>query len=268
MDLSKYKFNLEKSPHDPRDFMLESIYPVEVEVELPEVWDLRPQMQPIRDQGNQGTCSAQTAAAMKEWQELVDVDYKSYFSPQFVYNLRENQGASGMYPRDTMEILYKIGIVAESDYPYYSNNPITDALKLRASVYKIQGYAQINTLEAVKRALFMNGPIYTAFPVYNPQKMEFWKQEYSNQQVLGGHAVCCAGYLKDSFIIRNSWSAEWGESGYCFYNFRDFGMHWEIWTAIDADSNPDTLKDKANTYKSEVKKRRNFFAKLFKRKNR
>ena len=121
MDLTQYQFNLQKSPHDPRDFMLEAIYPDAVT--LPEELDYRPQMQPIRDQGNQGTCSAQTAAAFKEWQEFVDVEYKSYFSPQFVYNLRENQGASGMFPRDTMEILFKVGIVPESDYHYNTFSP-------------------------------------------------------------------------------------------------------------------------------------------------
>ena len=123
MDTSKYLFNLKKSPHDPRDYMVESIYPDTVV--LPEVYDLRPQMQPIRDQGQQGTCSAQTAAAMKEWQELVDVYFRAYMSPQFVYNSRPNKGEEGMTPRDTMDVLFKIGIVPENSYTYGTFTPIT-----------------------------------------------------------------------------------------------------------------------------------------------
>jgi C1A family cysteine protease len=62
---------------------------------------------------------------------------------------------------------------------------------------------------------------------------------------LGGHAMTIVGYDGDGFIIRNSWSSQWGESGYTFYQFKDFGMHWEIWTAIDANSNSLTLAHKA-----------------------
>jgi C1A family cysteine protease len=247
LDLTQYKFNLEKSPTDPRDFMLESVYPEAVE--LPTKWDLRKDMRSVRDQGAQGTCSAQTASAFKEWQEYVDVGFKEWMSPQFVYNLRPNIPSEGMFPRDTMEILYKIGIVPEKDYPYGSNTHVTDELYKIAAKYKIEGYAAVNTVDSLKKALFMNGPCYIAFPVYNPQKMEFWKPDFTGQQMLGGHAVTVVGYLKDSFIIRNSWSSEWGDQGYTYYPFIQFGMHWEIWTAIDADSNPENLAKKSAQYK-------------------
>jgi len=194
MDPRLYKFDLQKSPVDPRDFMLETIYPDSIT--LPTVWDLRPQMRPIRDQGNEGTCSAQASAAMKEWQEFSDVGLKEHMSPWFVYQLRENMGQAGMYPRNTMEILYKIGIVTEKDYPYLNNRPITDELKTKAGTYKIQGYAQINTLDSLKKALFANGPCYIAFPVYNPEKMKFWKPDYTGQEMIGGHAC----FTKDTKI--------------------------------------------------------------------
>lgn len=253
MDLSKYIFPLEKSPLDARDYMLEAVYPEEVT--LPEKWDLRKDMQPVRDQGSQGTCSAQTAAAIKEWQELTDVEFKEYMSPQFVYNLRENQGSPGMYPRNTFDILYKIGIIPEKDYPYNTFTPISDELKQKASEFKIQGYAQINTVDSAKKALFMNGPIYFAFPVYNPQKRDFWKPDFVGQPILGGHAVTGVGYNKDSFIIRNSWSNEWGDGGYTYLPFSDWGCQWECWSSIDADSNPQALKAKLRQYNSKKRKK-------------
>lgn len=242
-DFNKYKFNLEKSPLDIRDYMLESIYPESVV--LPEVWDLRPQLRQVRDQGTQGTCSAQTASCMKEWQESADVEFDKYMSPQFIYNLRPNQGSEGMYPRDTMEILRKIGSVPENLYPYGTNKKISESLLHTASNYVIEGYAQIGTVDSLKKALFANGPCYIAFPVYNANKMEFWKQDFPNQPMLGGHAVTVVGYLKDKFIIRNSWSIAWGDNGYTYLSFADWGLQWECWTTIDADSNPQSLKDKA-----------------------
>jgi len=252
MDATKYKFNLEKSPIDSRDFLLESIYPVKVS--LPETWDLRKYMKPVRDQGNAGTCSAQTASAIKEWQERADVNFMDYMSPWFVYQLRENQNSEGMYPRDTMKILNKIGIVPEKDYGYLTTSPITNKLKENASIFKIQGYAQINTVEALKQSLFTNGPCYIAFPVYNPNSMEFWKPAFNGQTMLGGHAVTVVGYRKRDFIIRNSWSSAWGDQGYTYYPFTDFGYHWEIWTAIDADSNPENLINKAKKHQCIFKR--------------
>ena len=85
MITGKYKFNLKRSPVDPRDFLLGTVYPGAVD--LPLVWDLRPQMQPVRDQGQEGSCSAETASEIKEWQEKVDQGYNGYMSPQFIYNL-------------------------------------------------------------------------------------------------------------------------------------------------------------------------------------
>ena len=240
-----YVFNLQPSPKDDRDFRLESIYPYSVA--LPSTLDLRPGLPAIRDQGEQGTCSAQTAACMKEWQEKVDVGFRHHMSPQFVYNLRENYGSEGMTPRDTMKILYHIGIVPESDYPYNSSFEDLDPSTMKpslietASKYKISGYATIGALDALKKALLANGPCYIAFSVYNPQKMEFWKPDYPNQQSLGGHAVTVVGWTKDAFIIRNSWSSQWGEGGYTYYKFVDWGFHWEVWTTLDADSNQERL---------------------------
>jgi len=260
MDANKYLFNLQKSPADPRDFILESIYPETVT--LPEVWDLRPYMKSVRDQGQYGTCSAQAVAAMKEWQEYSDIGFKEYMSPWFIYQLRENLTQEGMYPRNTMEILYKTGIVPENEYKYSTNAPITEELKQKAANYKIQGYALINIVESFKKALFANGPCYIAFPVYDPQRIDFWKPSYTGQHYMGGHAVSCVGYLKDCFIIRNSWSVQWGESGYTYYPFKDFGYHWEIWTTIDADSNPENLAKKADNYTCS----KNLFRRIFSKK--
>ena len=55
------------SPLDERDWAAESIY--DTSLKLPKKLDLRGDMPFVRNQGSLGTCAAQTAAAMKEWQE-------------------------------------------------------------------------------------------------------------------------------------------------------------------------------------------------------
>jgi len=232
----RYIVNVEPSPEDKRDFLVGSIYTTPVV--LPDTLDYRDELPPVRDQGRQGSCSAQTAACMKEWQERQDVGFTEHFSPQFIYNLRENAGTYGMYPRDTMKILSNEGIVPEKDYPYGSMYEISEELKERARKYTIMGYARIYSIADLKKSLVANGPCYAAFPVKS-WGMEFWKAIPGEPEVnYGGHAVSVVGYTKDAFIIRNSWGEDWGDKGYTYYKFADWGMHWEFWTTIDADSNP------------------------------
>src|ERR1035437_9873410 len=97
-DFSQYKLNTLPSPKDKRDWKVSAIYPKDIV--LPKSVDYRLQMQPVRDQGNQGTCLAQAGSAMKEWQERLDIGLNEYLSPQIIYNLRNDPKEEGMYGRD------------------------------------------------------------------------------------------------------------------------------------------------------------------------
>jgi C1A family cysteine protease len=230
-----------KSPDDIRDWIAESIYPAKDDLNLPKELDLRKDLQPVRSQGKQGTCAAQTAACMKEWQEKKNVQLDEYFSPQFVYNNRENFPNSGMFGRDVMKILSTVGCCRELRFPYGTNidkNTTSSKAIKDASNYKIKGYAQVSTIECLKKALYKNGPCYIAFPVYPDAGDTFWKPKQAGDVRKGGHAVTVVGYTKKGFIIRNSWGVDWADNGYVIYPYEDFGAHWEIWTTID-DASPE-----------------------------
>jgi len=223
------------SPDDNRDWIAESIY-LTCHM-LPEIVDHRKKLQAIRNQGQQGTCAAQTAACMKEWQEFHDVGFNKYMSPQFIYNNRTNQQSEGMYGRDVMRILSKIGSCSEDIYPYgkiESLTDISDSSKDEAENFKIKSYAQVKTIEGLKKAVYINGPCYIAFPVYN-HTTTMWKP-LNRDKRQGGHAMSVVGYNKEGFIIRNSWGPYWGDNGYCTYNYLDWGSHWDCWTTIDEKS--------------------------------
>jgi len=234
------------SPLDCRDWIAEAIFPAKSELNLPKKLDLRKDLQPIRNQGSQGTCAAQTAACLKEWQEKKDVKLDEHFSPQFIYNNRSNFPNPGMYGRDVMRILHKIGCCREQYFPYEKDKNIKgtpeDTYK-DASKYKIKSYAQCNTIEGVKKALYKNGPCYISFPTYNHGR-SFWKPEKLGQKRIGGHAVTIVGYNTSGFIIRNSWGKNWCDQGYTLYPYDEFGSHWEIWTTIDDKSIIPDDKDK------------------------
>jgi C1A family cysteine protease len=228
-----------RSPHDDKDLIAEHIYPKIRDLTLPEELDLRPSLQKVRDQGSQSSCVAQASACMKEWQERKEVNLNTYMSPQFIYNNRHNYPSDGMILRDAMTILNTTGSCLETTYSY---GTIETADKIKpeafteAAKYKIKQFARVGTIDALKTALYTNGPCIIAFPVYNFSS-EFWKQQKPTEKVDGGHCVAIVGYTKDAFIIRNSWGTDWGSKGYTYYPFSDFGLHWEIWTSID-DASP------------------------------
>ena len=233
-------FNVLPSPRDDRDLNSEAIY--DCSKKLPVTLDLRKHLNDPRDQSNQGTSAAQVAACMKEWQEKKKGDFVDYMSPQFIYNNRNNQTTVGMYGRDVMRILKNSGICPEKSYPYekVEGKPEIDKkYYYEAKNYRIKGYARVNTQESLKRALFMNGPCYISFPVYNHTTRP-WKQQKNcfkiGEKQLGGHALTVIGYNKQGFILRNSWGMFWDMEGYCMYPYTDWGCHYEIWTMIDEKS--------------------------------
>ena len=241
-------FSLQPSPEDARDWHITAASP-----EVPETLDYRSSLMPIRQQGQQGTCAAQTAACMKEYQERLEHGFMSYMSPQFIYNHRsywnnDNQDGEdeledyGMTCRDIMKILHKIGVCPEEIYPYgkiqYAKE-IPEKIKQTAVKNCIQGYARIHTQHQLKSSLVKNGPCMIAFPVYHMGE-NMWQKRNSNDELLGGHAMTIVGYDEDGFMIRNSWGNTWGRDGYCLYPYKDWGAHWEIWTTVDKQSPPPT----------------------------
>jgi hypothetical protein len=251
-DFSQYKLNVKKSPFDPRTYKAAKFlkaYTFPAELDMRDVFD---KYFPIFDQGSQGSCAACAGTAMRQWQEYIDTTLTLKLSEQFIYNNREELGEEGMYMQNLMSILFKVGVCLDKLCIY------GDLKKPTAEAYRdalkrlVKGYAQIESIDEFKQALYSQGPCVIAVPVYNYTE-RMWYQR-AGDQFLGGHAMCCVGYTKDGFIIRNSWSDEWGQKGYAIMPYNDFPWIWETWTTIDADTNTSTLSP-TTTPKPEPKKK-------------
>jgi len=254
-------FKTRPSPLDDRDWIAENIHPKSNEIKLPIVLDYRFNQLPIRNQGKQGSCAAFAACVMKEWQELKNINFKEYMSPQFIYNLRknqENEENEGMFGRELMKIIQKIGSIEEVKYKYgkiekteFINKYVYD----RAKNYCIKGYAKVETIEGLKVALKKNGPCYISFPVYNYGK-EFWHSESDDELWWGGHALAVVAYDTKGFWLKNSWGIKWNGNGYTRYPFTHWGKHWEIFTIIDNTSSiiSDNERLENNKEQEECKK--------------
>lgn len=235
-----FMLNLERSPIDKRDYVAETIYPDEVT--LPKKVDLRPYLPPVINQGSQGTCMAQVTKVMKEYQEYKNQKLTGEIgtlSAQFVYNLREEPEYQGMTPREAMKIVQKYGICRETIYPY---GTIEYAMYIPqiayddALIFRWENYASISVIDVVKKAIYRDGVCAICMPVFN-ENMDMWNASQGDEY-MGGHAMAIVGYDddKEHFIIRNSWGKEWGDQGYTYFPYKDFGAQWEIWTAVDTQS--------------------------------
>jgi len=230
-----------KSPFDERDYTIDKLS----NKNFPSVLDLTEKLPKVRNQGSQGSCAAHTAACIKEWQELMDIGFYEYMSPQFIYNNRENQDSEGMYPRDVMKILNKLGCCSETSYPYGTiEDPknIDSKIYQEASKYKIKKYARIYTIDGLKNALFNHGPCLIAVPVYN-YTGRMWKQR-DGDTYNGGHAMTVVGYNNNGFLIRNSWGNDWCNNGYTTLDYNDWDLIWEVWSTIDEKTIIDQEKEK------------------------
>ena len=227
-------------PVDTRDWILESIH--KDTLGLPKSVDLRRTggIHKVRDQGTEGTCSAQTVIAMMEFFEWAEDGLIDELSVKMIYNNRANQDGNGMGSRDTMKVAQQIGTVAEFIYPYSMKEPASkidpEIIKM-ANALRIANYASVTTILGAKVALVNEGPVYISVPVYNGGT-RMWVKPDQETSLHGGHAMAIVGYddPKGHFIIRNSWSKSWGDMGYCYFPYEDWGRHWSCWSAVNMES--------------------------------
>lgn len=227
-----------KSPDDPTDWIFEHLAkgpPGTYISEFPDEYDLRQYAQPVRHQGDRGSCAAFTATAIKEIQENRDCMFDEWMSPEFIYYHRDNKPASGMYGRNVFQILQRIGAVPESMYPYKSidSDVIAPNKKLyeTAAQYRIANFARVTTTEGLKRALLELGPGYLLLPLHTTRP-QFWLPK-ENEKCSSGHAVAVVGYNRDGFILRNSWGPDWNGDGHIIFPYEEWGRQWECWVSVD-----------------------------------
>jgi hypothetical protein len=205
---------------------------------VPEYLDLRNYMLPIRNQGPKGSCVAHAVCAMKEYQDIKEGVLNEYLSPWFVYLLRKDNLSSGMTIKDALEILKTRGVCKEKNFPYekaLTKYQISFIDSYEAKNFRIIDYSYLSTLKEIKISLNKKGPCIISLPCYNSTST-FWKKN-NNDKLLGDHAVCVVGYDKDKgLLIRNSWGENWGEKGYTWFPYSDWGIQLEAWTTLDDKS--------------------------------
>ena len=208
-------------------------YIVKISNAAPDSWDWRDKgyVSPVKDQGSCGSCWAFATVA-----NLEGLYYKHYskmvtMSEQMLVDCDTIDSAcdGGLMEYSFTWLQQNGGINNDIDYPYKG---VKSTCKKDASKYvnmKVTGYTKLGSSSStwspvdedeIKEFLYETGPLAVAL---NANPLQTYTggilDKTSSQCSTSGinHAVTMVGYGtegKDYWIVKNSWGASWGESGY------------------------------------------------------
>lgn len=264
----QFNLNYKRDPKDERDLVFTSSIRniLEAESALPERIDLTPDMSPVKDQGQLGSCVGFAVSAMKEYQEKKEHDEemaKGKRGRKKVYDYSEawvywNAKKIDVWPNEegtsiryAMKVLHRIGVPTEKGWPYKDVGDVGEPASWADMVARwalIDSYWRVYNLSELKIAL-NNGPVPIGVPCF--YEIFFVGTDglvpypANPGQIYGGHAICAVGYNDRTQLIKfkNSWGKGWGSGGYGYLPYKyvqDF--LWDAWASKDLTVTRDMLK--------------------------
>ena len=197
---------------------------------VPDKVDLRNFCSPVEDQGQSNSCTANATVGALEFHECKAGGKFSYISRLFVYynarKLSDSQGQdSGSYIHHAMASVLANGACEEAIWPFDLTQilaqPPQQAYQ-NAQLHEAVEYARCPLGQSALQAVAGGLPV--VFGTYIPPA---FYDEAGRTGLMpmptgqkdpnaGGHAMLLVGYDMPSktWLVRNSWGAEWGEKGY------------------------------------------------------
>jgi len=186
----------------------------------------------VKNQGGCGSCVAFAAVGTVEAQYKITYSNPSWnldLSEQHLFTCGGGQCGYGWYISVALNRLRDCGTPDEACYPYQGRDASCSGgcADWQSRAYKIVSWNWIANNPGAIEAALMNGPVIAAFTVYS----DFYNYhggiyQHTSGNVVGGHAVTIVGYDSNEqyWIVKNSWSANWGENGYFRIGFREAGI--------------------------------------------
>lgn len=207
---------------------------------IPQVVDLRAFCGPIKDQGQEGACTAFAGTSANEWIHRKYLGNTSIvFSPQYTY--AKELIKQGDFPNDTGSegvtlcgTLVTDGCCELSLYPYVAGKIIkpTADQDTNAAKYTLGAYHGLTTSDVVLSVLGdpTPWPVEIGFTVYDSFESSTGSSGIYNpfpgETQVGGHETLITGYdvgptatlrptnCPPAVLVQNSWGDSWGIKGF------------------------------------------------------
>jgi C1A family cysteine protease len=233
--LSKYNLNYVFEPPDERDYKFKNTLVRAIHSgSLPSSVDLRPDWGDIYDQGDVGSCVAQSVAYQIRHLLRKTVDKKLDMSRLFIYyngrvisNFPVTED-TGMTMRNGFRSVTAYGAPDEILWPHvledWAKRPSDDAYREAANNRNITYFAVDQNLLEMKKCLkdgfaisfgMMLFDSFMSTEVARTGKVPI--PDFDKEQRIGGHAMTIIGYndADETFTVVNSWGKAWGDGGSC-----------------------------------------------------
>ena len=227
------KFGALRDVHDVRDRMYR---PARRPAPVPQHVDLRQWAGPIKDQGDEGSCTGHAFSSVREWMARRYERTSPILSPQCLYV--EELLADGSFPKDEgamprtgCQVLTAKGCCETALYPYVAGKftAPTPEQSQNALKYKTGAYHRIGTLpdflsclaDATPWPVLVGFVVYESFMTEQVADTGIMAIPDPDEQQQGGHEVLCLGYNLPNHmaLIQNSWGDGWGQKGYFWMPF-------------------------------------------------
>jgi C1A family cysteine protease len=225
-----YSFGWLPDLPDHRDLLYSA--PMFIMRKLPVKIDLRTKCPSVYDQGALGSCTANALGGAFQFGQKKQAIPDFLPSRLFIYYnervlINSVLSDSGAFIRDGIKTMNAQGVCNEKDWPYiipqFTLKPPA-ALYKKARTNQVLSYLRLNNanLNQLQSCLAEGFPFVFGFTVFESfqiiSKNGIMPMPTPQEKRLGGHAVMAVGYddAKKMFIVRNSWSKNWGDQGY-FY---------------------------------------------------
>jgi C1A family cysteine protease len=222
--MSERRFTLQGAPPSPFTVRWRDA-PERTGATLPDRADLSHWGGPIRDQGQEGSCTAFSGAGAVE---LLCAKYRGervVLSPAFLFQVERT--VAGYPGRDqgvslecTQSALVQVGVCREADDPYVPADflrRLTPQMLHDAAAHRVQRGYWAPTPEEVLGAIACGYPVQIGLVVYPSFEASdgIVPMPSPDEQPLGGHALLADSYDLEAGWLEgpNSWGTGWGRLG-------------------------------------------------------
>lgn len=228
-------------PSKQKELPLAVNYEAPTEINLLSSVDLRKHFSAIKNQGQQGACTAFSLVSIFEYFLNKSLNSSVDLSEAFLYyNARKIDGRCNEDEGSTFQKIVnaatEVGLCIEQLCPYnerdYTTEPSEEAYSDGEKRKVTEAKNLITSIHDVKSALNEGYPVVISlkvFDAFNKNVNGFVDLPTDEDKFAADsyHAMVVCGYSdKDAyFIVRNSWGTQFGDQGYCYLPYELFRMN-------------------------------------------